>query len=120
MALGCDPAGMLGGIDPGVFAAAAALPNQTTAGAEIVLPLPMTCELAGTIQAAGGAGTAFAAALAPPAGVMTACKLIEGDAGTTAALRGAGDSRGVVAGWTGTGSAGATPEDSAGSSVTGA
>ena len=74
VAVGCDIAGMLGRADHGVLAAAAALPNATTDSAEVVLPLALPCELAGTYLL--GQMQQVAALIAAPAGVPSPASLI--------------------------------------------
>ena len=74
IAIGCDVTGMLGR-DAGVFAAAAAVPDRTTAGAKIVLPLALPFEGEGTYLPAGKPER-IAAVMAAPAGVPQPGELV--------------------------------------------
>jgi len=76
VALGVDVLGLLGWSGPAIPIAAAALPNATTAGAEIILPTALPCELDGTVLQAGTRRVGCAALLAPPAGVPTPAELL--------------------------------------------
>ncbi|GAF79592.1 unnamed protein product, partial [marine sediment metagenome] len=92
VALGVDVLGILGWEGPSIPVAAAALPNRTTASADVILPLALPCELAGTFGQAGTRVVAVAALLPPPAGVPTPAELL----GELAAAAGAD-----VPAWTG-------------------
>jgi len=76
LVIGCDLAGMLGMLNLRVLGAAAALPNATTAGATIVLPVAMPGEYAGTYLLDGGSRVWVRPVMPPPAGVPTADDLI--------------------------------------------
>ena len=76
VAVGCDVVGMLGGAGGEFLAAAAALPNQTTAAAEIVLPLALPVEVGGTVLFSGMQEAEVEPVVAPPAGVPTPAELI--------------------------------------------
>jgi hypothetical protein len=78
IALGGDLIGMLGWADAEVLAAAAALPNRTTAKADFVLPLAMPGELDGTLLQSGTGTLQTAALLAPPAGAVRASDIAAG------------------------------------------
>ena len=69
VAIGCDVLGMLGRTEPRIFAAGAALPNRTTEQAQIVLPVALPCELAGTYLQSCGRKVQVSALLSPPLGV---------------------------------------------------
>ena len=74
--VGCDILGMLGRSDLAILAAAAPLPNRTTAAAEFVLPVAMAGEMAGTYLLQGARSVEVAPLLAPPAGVPSPAELI--------------------------------------------
>ena len=74
VAVGCDVLGMLGVGD--IFAAAAALPNETAAVAQIVLPVAMPGEYGGTYLLGGDAASEVAATISAPAGIETPAGLI--------------------------------------------
>ena len=76
VAIGCDVLGMLGLDDLTVLAAAAALPNRTTAAAGVVLPAAMPGEYGGTYLMDGQRPVEVAALLDPPAGVQTPGDLV--------------------------------------------
>ena len=76
VALGCDVLGLLGWTGPRLLAAASALPNETTAAAEWVLPLALTGEIGGTYLQAGTRQVKAAAMIAPPAAVTTPAQLL--------------------------------------------
>ena len=89
IAIGCDILGMLGwggtgppageaGLKPEVtiLAAAASLPNRTTGAAELLLPVTMAGELAGTFLLDGARPMAVSALLAGPAGVLSPADLV--------------------------------------------
>jgi len=61
---------------PGLVAAAAALPNVSTAPAEIVLPPALGCECGGTFLLSGAREVKTSALLPPPAGVPTAAEIV--------------------------------------------
>ncbi|MHC4561377.1 MAG: hypothetical protein ACYS8X_01240 [Planctomycetota bacterium] len=86
-AVGCDVLGMFGWPD-GVFAAAAALPNRTTAAARYVLPLSMPGEWSGTYLAAGSKLVTVEPLLAPPAGIPSPAELVGALAAHTGVTRG--------------------------------
>ena len=69
VAVGCDLLGMLGWSDGEVLAAAAALPNRTTAAARIVLPVAMAGEMAGQYLLDNSRCEEVSAVMSPPAGV---------------------------------------------------
>ncbi len=77
LAVGCDVLGMLGRNDLKVFAAACALGNPTTEAAEIVLPLAIPGELAGTYLVEGDCAVEVLPLLEPPAGVLSPAGVIE-------------------------------------------
>ena len=74
--VGCDLIGMLGWSDTRVAAAAAALPNQTTERADVVLPVALSAECGGTYLLGGAEATKVSPLLAPPAGVPTPGDLV--------------------------------------------
>ena len=76
VAIGCDVLGMLGRDDLTVFAAAAALPNHTTAAAGVVLPTAMPGECGGTYLMDGQKPVTVSPLMAPPAGVQTPGDLV--------------------------------------------
>ncbi len=76
VAIGCDLVGMLGRNDLNIFAAAAAVANETAAAAEIVLPLALNEELGGTVMQDCDQPTRAAALMPPPAGVPSPAELI--------------------------------------------
>ena len=76
LAVGCDVLGMLGRKDLKVFAAAGALANTTTEAAEIVLPLAMPGELAGTYLFEGDHVDQVWPLLEAPAGVLSPAGVI--------------------------------------------
>ena len=82
ISIGCDVLGMLGwgcdGHQPKttILAAAAALPNATTQAAELVLPVTMTGEHAGTFLLDGAKPTGVSALLGGPAGVLSPAELV--------------------------------------------
>jgi hypothetical protein len=94
VAIGCDVAGMLGVEEAGIFAAAGAMPNRTTAAAEIVLPLAMPGEYAGRYLISGVSEVSVSPLLPPPAGVPTAAELV----GALASAAGVGAPAEVTAG----------------------
>ncbi len=69
--------GMLGRMDGKIFAAACALANTTTEAAEIVLPLAMPGELAGTYLLEGDRALEVSPLLGPPAGVLSPAGVME-------------------------------------------
>jgi len=81
VAIGCDPAGMLGLASADVFAAAAGLPNVTAEAAEVVLPAALPGEYGGTFLLSGQRQVEVAALMPPPAGVPTPAALVAGLAG---------------------------------------
>jgi len=82
ISIGCDVLGMLGWCCDGhppratIFAAAAALPNATTRAAELILPVTMTGEYAGTFLLDGAKPTGVSALLPGPAGVLSPAELV--------------------------------------------
>lgn len=76
LAIGTDVLGMLGGTGGPIALAAASVPNETTAAAEIVLPVALGCESGGTYLQAGRHPVKTVALMAPPAGVPTAAALM--------------------------------------------
>ena len=74
--IGVDISGMLGWAEIDVPVAAAALSSRTTASAEVVLPVALTCEVGGTYLQAGTRMVQVSALMAPPAGVPTASELL--------------------------------------------
>ncbi len=74
--LGADVLGMLGWSGPGMALAAAPLPNQTTALAQIVLPLALPCEVGGSYLQAGREAVMVGAMMNPPAGSPTVSGLL--------------------------------------------
>lgn len=74
--VGCDVVGMVGGTQASIIAAAAGLPNCSTAAAQIVLPTCILPEMAGTIRTPGQAPLAVSAAMAGPAGVPDAAGVV--------------------------------------------
>jgi hypothetical protein len=77
--IGCDLLGRLGwrgveGMD--LIAAAAALPNRTTAAARLLLPVAMSGEQGGAFLLDGDRPVTVAPLLAPPAGVPSAAELV--------------------------------------------
>jgi len=79
VALGCDVFGMLGWQGPGpapIYAAAAALANQTTQHAQIALPTTLPGENAGRYLPPGSEELTVAAALDPPAAVPCPAEII--------------------------------------------
>jgi anaerobic selenocysteine-containing dehydrogenase len=92
VALGVDVLGLLGWSGPPLAVAAAAVPNQTTESAELILPIALPCEVGGTFLQAGTRPVRSAPLLAPPAGVPTPVQL----------LRALAEAAGVrVASWSG-------------------
>lgn len=75
VALGVDVLGLLGWSGPSVPVAAAAVPNETTKSAELILPVALPCETGGTFLHAGTRSVKVAPLLAPPAGVPTPVEL---------------------------------------------
>lgn len=75
VALGVDVLGLLGWSGPSVPVAAAAVPNETTKSAELILPVALPCEVGGTFLHAGMRSVKVAPLLAPPAGVPTPVEL---------------------------------------------
>jgi anaerobic selenocysteine-containing dehydrogenase len=75
--IGCDPSGMLGRDDLTLLAAAAALPNESTAAADFVLPLAMPGEYGGTYLLENRRPVAVETLLPPPAGVRTPAEWVE-------------------------------------------
>ena len=76
LALGVDVLGTLGWTGPRPEIAAAALPNETTAAADLILPLALPCELGGTFVQAGTRAVGVSALIAPPAGVPSPAELL--------------------------------------------
>ncbi len=76
IAIGTDQLGMFGWLGGGFFAAAAALPNQTTKVARFVLPLTMPGEWVGTYLAGGSKLVTVEPLLPPPAGIPSPAELI--------------------------------------------
>ena len=76
VALGLDVLGMLGWDGPALVVAAAAVPNATTAQAELVLPVALPCECAGTFLRVGKQVTTSVPLIAPPAGVPSPAELL--------------------------------------------
>ncbi len=74
--LGVDVLGMLGWSGPAAAVAAAAVGNQTTASAELILPLALPCEVGGTFLQAGTREVKVSALLPPPAGVPSPAELL--------------------------------------------
>ena len=76
VALGVDLLGLLGWSGPAVAVAAAAVANETTKSAELILPTALACEMGGTFLQAGTRSVKTAPLLAPPAGVPTPTELL--------------------------------------------
>jgi hypothetical protein len=76
VALGVDVLGLLGWSGPPVALAAAALADETTASADLVLPLALICEIGGTIIEAGNRPVVTAPLMPPPSGVPTTSELL--------------------------------------------
>ena len=76
VAVGCDLLGLLGRDDLDILAAAAALPNATTATADVVLPIALPGEYGGTYLFDGTGPVRLAALTAAPAGVPTPAELV--------------------------------------------
>jgi len=76
VAVGCDVLGMLGWDEGRVLAAAAGLPNATTEAAEVVLPLALSGEVAGTFLLDGAKAVEVGVLLPPPAGVPVPSALV--------------------------------------------
>jgi len=76
VALGCDVRGMLGRGDVEVSAAATALPNATTAAAEVILPVTMSGEHAGTYLIDGQQPSEITPLLPPPAGLHSPADVV--------------------------------------------
>ncbi len=76
VSLGVDSLGMFGWAGPAVAVAAAALSNQTTESAEVVLPVALACEMGGTFLHAGVRAVQTSALMPPPAGVPTVSELL--------------------------------------------
>lgn len=74
--LGADVLGMLGWSGPAMALAAAPLHNQTTASAQVVMPLALPCEVAGSYLLAGREAVAAGAMMNPPAGSPTVSGLL--------------------------------------------
>lgn len=74
--VGCDLLGMLGIRGRGILAAAAALPNRSTAAAEFVLPAALPMELGGTYLFGGQQQVCLEAVMAPPAGAAEPADVI--------------------------------------------
>jgi len=96
VAIGVDVLGLLGWAGPPVTIAAAAVPNQTTASAELVLPVALPCEMGGTFIQAGTRPVTSAALLAPPAGVPTPAELLRMLAAAAGVRAGQADTKPVV------------------------
>lgn len=76
IAIGADVLGSLGWLDGNILAAAAPLANPTTEAAEIILPVAMPGELAGTYLLDAARAVEVAAVAPPPAGVPTPAELV--------------------------------------------
>ena len=76
IAIGCDVAGMLGWRDVKFLAAAAPLPNLTTDAAEIILPVALPAETAGTYMLDGQKRVEVPPLASAPAGVPQAAEIV--------------------------------------------
>lgn len=77
IAIGVDILGILDRLEVEVAVAAAAVPNETTKSAEIVLPVPLPCEMEGNFLQSGHRLTKVSALMPSPAGVPSVSELVK-------------------------------------------